>query len=55
MLNQPFIDKLRDTLAVSEIHHQWMTFVRNHLLTFFPLTLNNYEKLHPNKSVSWIS
>jgi hypothetical protein len=55
MLNQPFIDKLRDTLAVSEIHHQWMTFARNHLLTFFPLTLNNYEKLHPNKSVSWIS
>jgi hypothetical protein len=49
MLNQQLIDKLRETIAVLQVHHQRMKFARNNLSQFFPLSLNTYEILTPEQ------
>lgn len=49
MLSKLYIDKLRETLIVTQLHHQRMMFARNELSQFFPMPTEKYEELTPEQ------
>jgi hypothetical protein len=45
MLTDELIDKLKETLAICELHHQRMMFAFRSLEKYWPLTEFNFSKI----------
>lgn len=47
MLTEELNDKLKETLAIGDLHHQRMLFAYNNLRQFFPLTESIFNRISP--------
>ena len=47
MLNNELCDKLKETLAICELHHQRMMFAYGSIKQYFPLTEFNFSQVSP--------
>lgn len=45
MLNQDLLDKLTETLAICDLHHQRMMFAYNNIAVYFPLNEGSFSRI----------